>query len=108
MREEVEGEEEEEEKRIERVLLTGATGYLGIHILYELLSQSSSSIIYCPMRLISKPAGDSSNDNPHHRSEMLNRIKRKMEEMEMEWKEGWEEEDKTHPLPPLLPFLLLE
>jgi len=36
-------------KCIDNVLLTGATGFLGIHLLYELLSQTSSNI-YCLIR----------------------------------------------------------
>lgn len=35
--------------RVKNILLTGATGYLGIHILYELLTKTNSNI-YCLIR----------------------------------------------------------
>lgn len=38
-----------DKKKIENILLTGATGFLGIHILYEILNNSNTDI-YCIVR----------------------------------------------------------
>lgn len=40
----------EEKQSLSTVLLTGATGYLGIHVLHELLHDESVSRIYCIIR----------------------------------------------------------
>lgn len=37
-------------EKIKNVILTGATGFLGVHILYEILKENKDSIIYCIIR----------------------------------------------------------